>query len=47
MDACVEWAGDDNVARVLSGAMRSRRQDILRSIEKATHTAARTSGLKK
>lgn len=42
-----EWAGDAHVDRVLSGAMRSRRKDILTAIEKATNTAARTSRLKR
>ncbi|MBX3744162.1 MAG: hypothetical protein KF833_02530 [Verrucomicrobiae bacterium] len=42
-----EWAGDAYVDRVLSNAMGARRQAILASIEKATNTAARTSGLKK
>lgn len=42
-----EWAGDANVDRVLSGAMGARRRDILASIEKATETAGRTSGLKR
>jgi hypothetical protein len=42
-----EWAGDVNVDRVLSGAIRSRRQDILRSIEKAADSAARTSRLRR
>ena len=42
-----EWAGDTEVDRVLAAAFRSRRQDILKSIEKAAAEAARKAGLRR